>query len=441
MSDTPICDFVKEYIEKSPLRLHMPGHKGKPFLGFEAYDLTEIPGADALFEARGIIAESEKNASERFGCPTFYSTEGSSLCLRAMLYLAVTSGRGKTVLAARNIHKSFLYAAALLDIDVVTIDGEHSLLSARCTPEQVAESIDALPEKPACVFLTCPDYEGGICDIPGIAEVCHARGVLLLVDCAHGAYLRFLEPSQFPTDLGADLVCSSAHKTLPVLTGGAYLHIGNAVKDEFVPRTREALALFASTSPSYLILQSLDAVNLYLKDHRARLSAFLPLLVETKERLSEKMPGLAFAGEEPMKLTLLPSGYGYSGCALAEELMKSGVYPEFYDRRCVVLMPTPETGATGLRRLDEALLRLPKRKATEDCAPPLPRPTRAVSVREALFAPSERLPVEDCLGRILSEPGVSCPPAVPIVMCGEIIDKQAIEAMKYYGIVECSVVL
>ena len=192
MSETPICDFVKEYIAKKPLRFHMPGHKGRPFLGFEAYDLTEIDGADSLFEASGIIAESEKNASDRFGCPTFYSTEGSSLCVRAMLYLASTCGRGRTVLAARNVHKSFLYASALLDLAVEWIDtAENPYLSAMPTPEEIAKTIGQMPEKPCCVYLTSPDYLGNICDVQAIAEVCRARGVLLLVDCAHGAYLRF----------------------------------------------------------------------------------------------------------------------------------------------------------------------------------------------------------------------------------------------------------
>ena len=441
MSETPICDFVKEYIEKKPLRFHMPGHKGRPFLGFEAYDLTEIDGADSLFEANGIIAESEKNASDRFGCPTFYSTEGSSLCVRAMLYLASTCRRGRTVLAARNVHKSFLYAAALSGLDVVWIDmAENPYLSAMPAPEEIAKTIGQMPEKPCCVYLTSPDYLGNICDVQAIAEVCRARGVLLLVDCAHGAYLRFLTPSLFPTDLGADLVCSSAHKTLPVLTGGAYLHVGNAVKEEFAPRAKEALALFGSTSPSYLILQSLDAANLYLKDHKERLSAFLPLLREAKTRIAREKKELRFVGSEPMKLTLAPKDFGYTGFELATFLKERNIRPEFYDPDFVVLMPTPENGAEALEKLTEALCALPERAPIADRPPRLPRAERVIRIREATFAPGEKLPVEQCLGRILRDPGVSCPPAVPILMCGERINGEAIEAMKYYGITSCSVV-
>ena len=121
--NTPICDFVNEYINKNAVRLHMPGHKGKALLGFEEFDITEISGADSLYEAEGIIKESEQNASKLFGCDTFYSTEGSSHCIRTMLYLSMLYGKeqGKSpkILAGRNAHKTFVSAAALLDINVV----------------------------------------------------------------------------------------------------------------------------------------------------------------------------------------------------------------------------------------------------------------------------------------------------------------------------------
>ena len=120
--DTPICDFVREYARLNTHRLHMPGHKGAAFLGMEPLDITEIQGADSLYEANGIIARSEANASVLFGCRTFYSTEGSSQCIRAMLYLitlyAAQQGRKPLIAAGRNAHKTFLTAAALLDTDV-----------------------------------------------------------------------------------------------------------------------------------------------------------------------------------------------------------------------------------------------------------------------------------------------------------------------------------
>ena len=123
---TPICDFVRRYAGSDMLRLHMPGHKGHGVLGAEALDLTEVAGADSLYDADGIIGESEAIASEIFGCKTLYSTEGSSQCIRAMLYLAMLYAREQkkrlTVLAGRNAHKTFLSAVALLDADVQWIN-------------------------------------------------------------------------------------------------------------------------------------------------------------------------------------------------------------------------------------------------------------------------------------------------------------------------------
>ena len=118
---TPICDYVSKYLSDNKIRMHMPGHKGVDFLGYEAYDITEIDGADSLYEAQGIIKQSEDIATDIFGFRTFYSTEGSSQCIRAMLFLLSLSRTDKStkslILAGRNAHKTFLSAVSLLDID------------------------------------------------------------------------------------------------------------------------------------------------------------------------------------------------------------------------------------------------------------------------------------------------------------------------------------
>ena len=213
---TPVCDFCRNYAQSDALRLHMPGHKGMPLIGFEPLDLTEIDGADSLFEAEGILRESEENASRLFGAHTFYSTEGSSLCIRAMLQLVCQYARSKgarpKILAGRNAHKTFLSAAALLDFELQWLypDKDGSYLS--CPVE--AASLDQLlsqGEAPTAVYITSPDYLGCISDVKELSRICKKHGVLLLVDNAHGAYLKFLAPSRHPIDLGADLCCDSAH--------------------------------------------------------------------------------------------------------------------------------------------------------------------------------------------------------------------------------------
>jgi len=261
--DTPVCDFVAAYEKSGAARLHMPGHKGKGPLGCEGRDITEIAGADSLYEAGGVIAASESNAAALFGASaTFYSAGGSSQCVGAMLCLALQKSKSRVVLAARNAHKSFLHAAALLDADVRWLWPQpYSLLRCPVTPDMLEAALAALPEAPAAVYVTSPDYLGNVQPVSQLAEVCHARGVPLLVDNAHGAYLHFLPKPAHPLDEGADLCCDSAHKTLPVLTGGAYLHLGHGILSAEEGEVRAALSLFGSTSPSYLILQSLDACN------------------------------------------------------------------------------------------------------------------------------------------------------------------------------------
>lgn len=442
--DTPICDFVRDYALRNPLRLHMPGHKGAALLGMERLDITEIAGADSLYEADGIIARSEENASRLFGCRTVYSTEGSSQCIRAVLYLilqyARQKGRRPWIAAGRNAHKTFLTAAALLDLDVRWLYPENNTgyLSCNLTAEELDAFLDRQQEKPAAVYLTNPDYLGKITDVENLAEICHKHDVLLAVDNAHGAYLKFLPKSLHPMDLGADLCCDSAHKTLPVLTGGAYLHLSSELDAAVGSQVKNAMMLFGSTSPSYLILQSLDAANRYLESYPHRLNATVTRLRAVKRRLSDH--GYTLYGDEPLKLTIQAKAYGYTGTELAAYLRQQNMEPEFADPDYLVLMLTPELPEDALLRLEQALCRLPARDPISDMPPVFLRAERVLSIREAMLSGSEVLPVERCLGRILAVLTVGCPPAVPILVCGERIDRQALKCFSYYGITQCCVV-
>ena len=442
--DTPICDFVREYAQSNTCRLHMPGHKGNAFLGIEHLDITEIQGADSLYEAEDIIAKSEANASALFGCRTFYSTEGSSQCIRAMLYLlslyAKQQGRKTLVAAGRNAHKAFLTAAALVDVDVRWLYPSNpvSYLSCDLTPEELEEYLQNAQEKPVAVYLTSPDYLGMVADIGSIAEVCHRHGVLLAVDNAHGAYLRFLPQSMHPIDLGADICCDSAHKTLPVLTGGAYLHLSAEMDKAVGEQAKNALMLFGSTSPSYLILQSLDAANQYLDNYPEQLRALIPKLDAFKVRLCQQ--GYSLYGREALKLTIQAKPYGYTGNQLAELLRQMKIEPEFADPDYVVLMLSAETDGETLSQIEQALCRIPPQSPIKEDSPAFVPGELVLTIREAVFACSELLPVEQCLGRILAVPTVGCPPAVPILVCGERINRHAIACFAYYGIDHCFVI-
>ena len=442
--NTPIVDFVQGYAASEALRLHMPGHKGRSVLGPEALDITEITGADVLYHAQGVIRASEENASALFGsAKTLYSAEGSSLCIRAMLYLALQyarlTGKKPLIAAGRNAHRVFLSGAALLGLEIAWLYGEESTpLSCRVSPENL-EALLA-EEQPAAVYLTSPDYLGCRADIPALAAVCRRHGALLLVDNAHGAYLKFLSPSQHPLDLGADLCCDSAHKTLPVLTGGAYLHLSRSCPAALLPMAEAALRLFASTSPSYLILQSLDLCNRALADDfPAQLAASAARLASLKADLHAA--GWLLTGDEPMKLTLCPKGRGYTGEALAAALEERDIVCEFADPDYCVFMFSPANPASDLDALAAALQSLPVRPMIETLPPQLGVPERVLPPREAMLAPFETLPREQALGRVLAAPTVSCPPAVPILVCGERIDAQALALFAYYGLDRLDVVL
>ncbi len=441
---TPICDFARRYAEKDVVRAHMPGHKGKSMLGIEQIDITEFDGADSLYECNGIIAESEANASALFGCDTFYSTEGSSHCIRAMMYLvclyAASRGEKPIVLAARNCHKSFVSAAAMLDFDVEWIypDDSDSYLCCKIDTVLLEKRLNE-DKKITALYITSPDYLGNVLNIESIADVCRRNEVLLCVDNAHGAYLKFLPESRHPIDLGADICCDSAHKTLPVLTGGAYLHISKSAPALFFEQAKRALSAFGSTSPSYLILQSLDMANSYIDAaYRDDLLALCKSVCDMKERLAEA--GYCFVGDETTKLTLDTKKYGYTGHELANLLAKRKIIVEFYDSDYLVMMFTPEN-ADSLPIVEDALINIGKKDAIEREKLAFSLSERVMSIRNASFMPSEELDVHDCEGKVLASENICCPPAVPIVVCGEKIGKDAIRLFEYYGIDRVSVTI
>ena len=440
--NTPICDFVKEYAKSDSIKLHMPGHKGKTFLGFENLDITEIDGADSLYEANGIIAESEKNASAIFGCDTYYSTEGSSQCIRAMMYLislyAKNKGEKPYVLAGRNAHKTFHSAIALLDIDIDWIypDNNENYLSCNISAENLSNIIKNGDRKPTAVYLTSPDYLGNVLDIAEISKVCRENEIILAVDNAHGAYLKFLEKSQHPIDLGVDICCDSAHKTLPVLTGGAYLHVSDSFLQKTSSQVKNALALFGSTSPSYLILQSLDVANVYLEHFSENLCSFVKNVDFLKKQLDKN--GYELYGNEALKITIQTKKYGYLGSDFAKILKEQGIVCEFCDPDFVVLMLSPEIDE--IDRIAKILCEIPKKEAINVKMPRFNKPEKRISIREAILSSSVSLPVEQCVGRVVAMTSVVCPPAVPIAVAGEVIDENALECFEYYKIKKCNVI-
>lgn len=439
---TPIYDFLLEYMAKNPVRMHMPGHKGKllaPLLRqASAIDLTEIQGADSLLEANGIIAESERNAASLYGAAyTFYSCAGSTLCIQTMLLLMKQEGR--VVIAARNVHRAFLNACVLLDLPVQWIYPRESngILSGTYAPEDFEQALQQL-HRPACVYLTSPDYLGNMADVSQIAEICRQYSAKLLVDNAHGAHLAFLPEPCHPIQLGADYCCDSSHKMLSGLTGTAYLHVGSDL-DADAMRIRDAMAMFASTSPSYLLLASLDWCNheLALPQFRERLWNVLEQIQFLKCRFSSRY---VFTDGDPLHVTIDAVQSRCHGLDLASHLEKQRIYVEYADAYHVVLLCSASSTTEDFFRLSKGLESFVPVSACEIQKCTFPRPEIVCGIREAALAPQEMISIEKSVGRICASLKVPCPPAVPIVLSGERIDSHCIDVLIKYGIKTVNVV-
>ena len=447
-AQTPVNDYIDKYCHDGISRFHMPGHKGITLHGLEARDITEIKGADYLFEADGIIARSEKLTSQLFGSGrTLYSTEGSSLSIKTMLGIVCQCRHDRSekplIVAPRNVHKAFINGCCLLDIDVKWVypkSASAQLCSSAVTADDIENAISECDHLPDAVYITSPDYLGNIADINGISQVCKQRRIPLLVDNAHGAYLKFLETSLHPIDLGADMCADSAHKTLPVYTGASYLHISKSAPDEFADCAKTVMALFASTSPSYLIMGSLDKCCGELQgDLPERIRECAKLVATFAE--NAKNYGWDIRCNEPMKLTIYSESMGYTGAELADALRKYQIECEYADTKCVVLMCSPYNTDKDYARLDNALHEIPKLQAIKvQEADIIPHAITKLPIRQAFFAPCKRVPTELAEGMICAKTALSCQPSIPVVVSGELITADVIKILKKYGILSIDVI-
>jgi len=198
------------------------------------------------------------------------------------------------------------------------------------------------------------------------------------------------------------------------------------------------MQIFASTSPSYLILSSLDNFNKISKDYTIQLNSFENHINNLKNELI--LHGFKLIGDELLKLTIMSKTYGYTGNELAKILLNKNIVCEFYDEDFVVMMFSPYMKIEELSLLRNTLLSIPKKSEIIISAPKLSKPLKALSIKEALFSPSIENDIENCIGKTLASANISCPPAVPIIVAGEIIDENTIKCFKYYKINKCRIV-
>ncbi len=452
---SPLGKFIEEYKASDTLRLHMPGHKGR--FGYED-DLTEIKGADSLYEAEGIIKAAEDDASAMF-CSrrTFLGTEGSSQIIKAMCFLALSRFKAlnppdvrPVILASRNAHKAFIHASMLLGFDIRWMSGtdsSYSLCKCEIKPEELEEYIITLKKDEhnnnrksalAAVFVTSPDYLGNTLDIKGLSKAAHRHDTLLLCDNAHGAYLKFLKEDLHPLSLGADMTSDSAHKTLPVMTGGAFLHISKKAPEGLERDGKKALLMFGSTSPSYPIMQSVaEALKIIDKKSYEDTADKLDALKQ-----SLKDMGYTLYGNEPLKVVIDMRKSPMTGPGLSDAFRKQKIECEYSDPDFLVTMWSPynrypedtdrfiKAAAECLSDYKGALKETPEKKAFSFKLPQV-----RYQPREIIYLPHRTCSLDDpvLLGSVAADALLSCPPAVSPIIAGEVFDATVVELLKRYG--------
>ena len=410
-----LFEALTAQLKSGKQRFHMPGHKGclpPPLDQAAPYDLTELAATGSLWRGEGPVCAVEKMFSTIYGSgATLLSTGGSTLCIQAML--ALFCPQGTRVLMARNSHVAAIHAAALLSIEPVWLWPDEPSgvgLAGRITPQALKRAL-VQEESISAVVVTSPDYFGVLLDIKALSSVCREKGVPLLVDNAHGAHLAFFE-QMHPLALGADACCDSLHKTLPALTGTALLHLRDKTQKD---RARKLMAVFASTSPSYLMMLSADM----LADNWRELSGKIKKLandVFALRKAAEKRGVWAVVGAvDPLRISLLfMQGARKETEALLAKLL---IEPEMTTDRHIVLLLSPQSDLHLVIKLIEGL-------KSSDELPFIPQqahPVQALPMANALFGNAKRLPVASAAGRIAAFPVVCDPPGVALIVPGEII--------------------
>jgi len=439
-----LLELLQEYSCSDALAMHMPGHKRNtafaPYLQAlgAGLDITEIPGFSNLHDPSGALAERMQEAAALWGSKrAWWLIGGSTAGLLAAIDAATQPG--DRVLIARNCHKAVYNACMLCRLDTAYIQPmpfpEHSF-SDRITPEQVDAALTANPGT-RLVVLTSPTYEGLISDIAAISEVVHRHRALLLVDEAHGAHLGL--SNHFPPSAvaqGADLVVQSLHKTLPCLTQTAMLHLcsDRVSADELGFR----LSVYQTSSPSYLLMASIDSCVTLLRERGQKLFA------AWGQRLAafhEKTTGLQHLSlplrqvdyADPSKLLISTKGTSITGPILAERLRTEyNIETEMSTADTVLAMTGMGDIDETLLRLADALLGIDRTLSDGICFPAdtVPIPEAAMPIHAAAKAEAELVAYSEATGRIAGDFLWAYPPGIPLVVPGEVISGSLIEYIR-----------
>lgn len=433
-------EFLQEHAKLQPISFHMPGHKGAwlyreygygSFLDrFMDCDITEIPGADNLFQSESILACTQRMYAELYGVEHSYMLiNGTSGGIIAAI-LASVEPEG-TLIMARNCHKSVFNAMTLGNIQPAYIYPElidEYGISGEITPQEVERAICENPQA-AAIILPSPNYYGICSDIKAIAEVAHRYGKVLIVDQAHGAHLKWLEGPECAENAGADIVINSIHKTLASYTQSAVLNLNSKRVDRYV--LEDKLQAIQSTSPSYLLMASLDINADLIKNHGTeRMKIWNENLDYIYEEI-ETIDGLKVIRNlenlDRSKINLDTSTWGITAAELEERLMEQGIFSELTTGNILMLMTGIGNRRQDFEKLIEALKKiraqlgeLPQEVHVKDNAGKLPqkRPMEKVPQKK------QRVPLEEAAGKICASSIIPYPPGIPLICPGEVLQEE-----------------
>lgn len=459
-TQAPLLETLGRSANRPHAAFYAPGHKrgqGTPeplraLLGESALavDLPELPELDNLFAPEGAIAQAQALAAAAFGSEQTYFLVNGSTCGIEAAMLAVCRP-GEKVVVARNAHQSVISALIVTGATPVWVQPEYDPawdLAGGVRPDAVAAALRQHPDSRA-VLVVSPTYQGICSDLFAIAAIAHRYGVPLLVDEAHGPHFAFhpdLPPSAL--EAGADLAVQSTHKVLSALTQASMLHVqGDRICRQ---RLRRALQITQSTSPSYLLLASLDAARqqMALGGHHL-LSQTLALALAVRSQLTP-LPGIRVCAPSASalakadcrfdltRLTVDVSGLGLSGFEADEILHEElGVTAELPTLRQLTFILSLGNTAADMERLTQAFTTLSQRPRSAPAAPAqlpplaaLPLPPMALTPRDAFFATAETVPRAAAVGRLSAATLCPYPPGIPLLLPGEVITAEALQSLQ-----------
>lgn len=466
---TPLADAVKKYKEYSRISFHVPGHKSaetftrlRSYFGSEVLDadLTELPGLDDLHHPSGVIAEAERLAAEVFGAEeTFFLVNGTTSGMTAAIAAAATEEN--TVILERQSHEStsrgLVLSGAAPCYLYNSFDQKRGLFSG-ISCEDVKNALQRC-HSPAAVVLTHPSYYGTYSDLRTITEVAHQAGAVVIVDEAHGAQLAFTEQQGIPSALeaGADIVVQSTHKMLGSLTQSSMLHVQGTLADR--NRLRYYISFMNSTSPSYLLMSSLDLARAFAAKQGGILWKRISAMIrETGDRLNQ-LDGIdcprTFTGSdgqnyelENSRLLISAWEHGLTGMELSRILTSEyGIDMEFSDLRYTVALAGIGSIEADFEQLIHAMAEISKQPPGVIDTVVLEqqiqyqeahwfRPAPGMTPRQAVSARILRLGGSHAEGMVSARDISLYPPGIPVIRAGEILSRgiiTCIEKARQYG--------